>query len=464
MRLRGLAFGCLVIISAVFQLILLIRGVSNKVLDAPTLNNPSSSVRKKHVLLDPTNTDRLLQEQRHLPDAGLNGYYKEPRKETNALPQSRPLLSTPSTSVVEDPDKDRNNEGNGGQQHTSPTNKNNDDDNTPNNSEKPSNNATAGKNRFLQIFKEAKIKVDDESLQQLPTWSQVEALYGKGGPKILGLETCQAFRDSVPTESRLLGGAGLWNTGTNALREALIQNCKIFGPNQTVEFQVPWGKHMPASVRETGHSAPQQAWIQLKNILPIVIVKDPLTWMQSMCKNPYRVSWFHTNNIHCPNLVPFTENEWKKSKNYTSTNDNPNLTHSMTVTVKYPPPLYRTPLTWPSLAHLWSEWNRDYYQVSHYPRLMIRYEDLLFRAPETIRQICDCAGGQIRPKHGGKHAYHTESAKTQAGGHSSSTNLLSALIKYGNAQNRKKGMTPEDLAFAMEALDPELMGLFQYSL
>ena len=323
--------------------------------------------------------------------------------------------------------------------------------------------AAAGKEYFLQILRDSRVDFDkDEALTKLPTWNQVEALYGTGGPKMVGLERCAEFRESVPSTARVLGGAGLWNTGTNALWAILGNNCNIVGPNRTVEFQVPWGKHMPAAVRETGHSAPLQTWIRPENVLPIVIVKDPLTWMQSMCQNPYRVRWFHKNADHCPNLAPATEKDWNKAVPYTSVSSHSNITHTMEVTVQYPSPLKDAPLTWPSLAHLWSNWNRDYYQLPHYPRLMIRYEDLLFRAPETVRQICDCVGGQLR--HAGKHKYLADSAKSKQSGHGASSNLLSALIKYGNAENRKKGMTADDLTVAKEALDPELMEIFHYSL
>jgi hypothetical protein len=44
------------------------------------------------------------------------------------------------------------------------------------------------------------------------------------------------------------------------------------------------------------------------------------------------------------------------------------------------------------------------------------------------------------------------------------TNLISAIIKYGTDKNRFTGMTKEDLVYASEALDPELMQLFQYEM
>jgi hypothetical protein len=44
------------------------------------------------------------------------------------------------------------------------------------------------------------------------------------------------------------------------------------------------------------------------------------------------------------------------------------------------------------------------------------------------------------------------------------TNLISAMIKYGTDKKRFVGMTKEDLEFANNGLDLELMQLFQYEM
>jgi hypothetical protein len=38
------------------------------------------------------------------------------------------------------------------------------------------------------------------------------------------------------------------------------------------------------------------------NVMPIVVVRDPYSWMQSMCKHKYASEWQHFER--CPNLVP----------------------------------------------------------------------------------------------------------------------------------------------------------------
>ena len=77
----------------------------------------------------------------------------------------------------------------------------------------PSQNATD--NQVLEYFRQAVgVELDDESIQRLPTWSQIESLIGEK-PVLLGLERCNDFRNNVPPLRRMLGSAGMFNSGTN---------------------------------------------------------------------------------------------------------------------------------------------------------------------------------------------------------------------------------------------------------
>ena len=60
----------------------------------------------------------------------------------------------------------------------------------------------------------------------LPTWEDIVGMYGDH-PIISGLETCEAYREKVKPEDRMTGPAGMFNTGTNLLRELLTRNCDI---------------------------------------------------------------------------------------------------------------------------------------------------------------------------------------------------------------------------------------------
>jgi hypothetical protein len=117
--------------------------------------------------------------------------------------------------------------------------------------------------------------------------------------------------------------------------------------------------------------------------------------------------------------------------------------------------------TFDSLAHLWSEWYRQYFDAD-YPRLMVRFEDLQFNVKEMIDLVCQCAGAE--PRNDGKFTYVVDSGKWGPGHKGNQTNLISAMVKYGTDKKRFSGMTKEDLIYASEHLDPELMQIFQYEM
>ena len=51
-------------------------------------------------------------------------------------------------------------------------------------------------------------------------------------------------------------------------------------------FQVPWGKHNPLHFRGR-HVVDRLDHFNNSEVLPAVLVKDPLTWARSMCRTPY---------------------------------------------------------------------------------------------------------------------------------------------------------------------------------
>ena len=61
---------------------------------------------------------------------------------------------------------------------------------------------------------------------------------------------------------------------------------------------VPWGKHNPQTSfrfhhvceenRDHGVKLPQE------RVLPVVMIKDPYTWMSSICRHKYYTNFPHT--------------------------------------------------------------------------------------------------------------------------------------------------------------------------
>ena len=86
-------------------------------------------------------------------------------------------------------------------------------------------------------------------------------------------------------------------------------NCRFDRVGRHGFWQAPWGKHNPFSWRGQ-HWAPQFRGNAFKpdpsSIFPIVVVKDPATWMKSMCRNQYEARFKHSashRTERCPSPV-----------------------------------------------------------------------------------------------------------------------------------------------------------------
>lgn len=319
----------------------------------------------------------------------------------------------------------------------------------------------------IQLLRDAKFdltKLELEKLEQIPKMSQVTAMYGKG-PVIAGLDTCDRFQNLTEPEEHFLAVAGTFNTGTNLLAELLKKNCymparvKKYGKkSKGVRWQVRWGKHTPI-VNETfrltnnvfnDSSMKPELW------LPAVMVRDPLKWMQSMCRHQYNADWPHEKQ-HCPNLVYTNESNisraWHKVK-ATGTGGVPLVVH-----------YHKTLHTYHnSLVGFWNDWYRKY-KSAKFPRIFVRFEDLIFYPRLVTQEVCKCAGGKLRSSTGHKKfQFVTESAKRGKahGNASEKTTYLDALVKYGTERGRYDGYHQIDLDYAIKRLDPGLMRMFKY--
>lgn len=316
---------------------------------------------------------------------------------------------------------------------------------------------SSGKEPVLALLEKAGINrtdLDAATLEELPTWEQIQSLYYKPSvgrpdvdPIVHGLDTCEWYRKSIPVESQFFGVAGLFNTGTNALDWALSHNIE----ERMTRWQVPWGKHRLAQVKWNHTVEDDWGMYNKTNVMPIIIIKDPFSWMQSMCGTAYSAVWRHSE-AHCPNLVP---GDYERA-HY------PQLARRKSVPVRIE--FDRTSVGhWDSLVHLWNDWYRQYYDAE-YPRLMIRFEDLLFAPDRLLELIAGCVGTDVvKPVR-----YRATTAKD----HGSHTDLVRAMIKHGGGggggrdfrrgELRTSNMTADDVAFADKELDAVLMRHFQY--
>ena len=112
----------------------------------------------------------------------------------------------------------------------------------------------ADKIPIINYFRLAGVELDDESIKLLPTWSQIESIIGNE-PVIHGLEKCEEYKNNVPALRRMLGSAGIFNSGTNLVTRLMKENCvipqrynlalKLYGQKATKEqfgirWQCPW--------------------------------------------------------------------------------------------------------------------------------------------------------------------------------------------------------------------------------
>lgn len=279
----------------------------------------------------------------------------------------------------------------------------------------------------------------ENNIQNFPTWNQLEDMYGSK-PVILGLETCATYRERVPPDQRYTAPAGMFNSGTNALYTNMLKNLKA-----NHYMQVPWGKHRMASGRNHFHVEKLQH-VNHTAALPVVIVRDPYFWMQSMCKSPYQAHWKRRPK-HCPNLVVDANDRSRLQSlvNETGETFRVKVIHDAEYKLFYD-----------SLAHLWNEFYRPYYYETSYPRLIVRFEDLLWSAPTIMHHIAECMGTSLISD---VYQYQVKRAK----GHGSKSGLLEAIVKTGNLAMRGAKLTKQDLEFARDNLDPEMMQNLHYS-
>ena len=240
------------------------------------------------------------------------------------------------------------------------------------------------KNEALTKLNNLGAHVPDNKVSQIPRWSVIQDIFGSE-PVILGLETCEAYRQAVPLlENRIVAPAGMFNTGTNLFPIFFHQNCQNFTRKL---MQVMWGKHNVAQARTENFQLNKTKYQGLTNeeVLPIVMVRHPVSWMFSTCRHYYGAHWSHTED-NCPHLV--------ESKNETNRLVPVRVTHGWN-------PNDSKFTRYASLIHVWRNWYRSYMKdvpFSEFPRLIVRLEDVVYQPEKVIDKICTCVGGTKNPR------------------------------------------------------------------
>jgi len=242
--------------------------------------------------------------------------------------------------------------------------------------------------------------------------------YGKG-PVIYGLDSCHRYRRKVPANRRTIAIAGMPNTGTNAMYK-MLKNCNV-----SYRWQVPWKKHLPY------HSS---AEYDAKDLLPVVLIKDPLEWLASTCRKQY---FKVRTGKSCPSPII-----------------NMSGTYFETATPETHKPFN-------NIVELWSNWHLEYL-AAEVPLLMIRTEDLLFNPLDTLGAVCHCAGGTVASP---DTFAVLESAPKWGKGHGTPSNRSEVLDRYTSERAAlEQRLTEQDRETFHKFADAELMELFRYRL
>ena len=92
---------------------------------------------------------------------------------------------------------------------------------------------------------------------------------------------------------------------------------------------------------------------------------------------------------------------------------------------------------------------------------IISFEDFIFRPKEVVNEICTCAGAVAKQE---TFSYVVDAGKWGSSVHAGSSNMVTAMIKYGGGKNRLRSLTNRDMEFAAKHLDANLLRLFQYQI
>ncbi len=216
------------------------------------------------------------------------------------------------------------------------------------------------------------------------------------------------------------------------------------------------GKHTPAKFRHD-HLAPKNENQTADDCLPIVMIRNPFTWMSSMCRIPYSAFWERsdpgTNGKDvCPHLA------YADGRRHATNTGGTTRTSPVGLEYKFS----GHALSYDSLAHLWNDWYAGYWRDADFPFLMVRLEDLIFRQYEATRLICDCAGGTIPSADDFRYIVHSAKTGPAHGKVSERTDMIDAWAKYGKPMLVKAGFSDLDYHAAVEYLSRELMGMMDY--
>jgi hypothetical protein len=230
--------------------------------------------------------------------------------------------------------------------------------------------------------------------------------------------------------------AGQYNTGTNLL--AKLVDLNFGGLRQEDQFfhggPANYDTHFWKHTKPSNMKPRVRADIERRRVVALVMVRDPMSWLQSMKKAPYdlsacvnRYDW-----LTAPCSTPPTYNNMKGS-------------------------VPQTVLHFQNIEAHWNEWTRDYRHMKDFgfsDAVVLRYEDLVL---DTEAQLAHIANVLKLPAPAYVRQLHT-SAKS----HGASNGRAAAILKL-KTKPYLNSYTPAQKVAACDRLDKGLLQALKYS-
>lgn len=332
---------------------------------------------------------------------------------------------------------------------------------------------------------------------------------------------------------------GLYNTGTNALIELLMKNCwgmhttrwmysDLYKYEEFKEIILPeidnflrWKytssfnitKHQPSASLEylNEHNISKNKFEHEQ--LNVVLIKDPLFWFKSICKQPYYIFFIYEQEWLWNKLCPYgiykingtiSANEWHTFL-YKSIIELYNKYYESWMGSIQTPPIGGTPYVinkWREMYNNYAQQKFKTFNISlekknkrliitktiyqyminnnfksnnnnlfeqeimnktrkmrkngNFPTVVVRFEDLLFNPQQIVDRLCKCVGGYRRND--------TKLRQTANKPHGNSRNRSEAVTYYSNITNRYQNYHKNDIIFLKNNLNQTILDFFNYDI
>jgi hypothetical protein len=134
--------------------------------------------------------------------------------------------------------------------------------------------------------------------------------------------------------------------------------------------------------------------MNVNNVFAATCIRDPAVWAPSMCRHAYAMDWSRGQE-HCPNLIA-NEQDVKVDPSL-------HVGDKIPVSIEYA----EVTKTHATMLDHYHDYYMDYMKAK-FPRVIVRFEDLIFSPKKVISEVCKCAGGELVQ---GPFQYVIESAK-----------------------------------------------------